>query len=178
MCILYIQKKLLLTSNVYQVASNCLDSSLLKYSAKEYFFRASLCHLSVDVLNAQLAVEKYSQQYPAYQDSREFKLVKVCTYYYLFVCVTLCVFFFIRLSLIIWRSRTSMASPKRSRSTTAFLASTNGTPQSCCELRRLPTTTPTFDKHSYSNIFSLLLITELNTHTHTKKHIQAPLLTI
>lgn len=60
-----------------QVASSCLDSSLLKYSAKEYFFRASLCHLSVDLLNAQLAIEKYSQQYPAYQDSREFKLVKV-----------------------------------------------------------------------------------------------------
>lgn len=60
-----------------QVASSCLDSSLLKYSAKEYFFRASLCHLSVDALNAQLAIEKYSEQYPAYQDSREFKLVKV-----------------------------------------------------------------------------------------------------
>lgn len=59
-----------------QVASSCLDSSLLKYSAKEYFFRASLCHLSVDLLNAQHALEKYSQQYPAFQDSREYKLVK------------------------------------------------------------------------------------------------------
>ncbi|KAG4080059.1 hypothetical protein HA402_007614 [Bradysia odoriphaga] len=59
-----------------QVASSCLDSSLLKYSAKEYFFRASLCHLSVDLLNAQHALEKYSQQYPAFQDSRDYKLVK------------------------------------------------------------------------------------------------------
>jgi len=59
-----------------QVASSCLDSSLLKYSAKEYFFRAALCHLSVDLLNAQHALEKYSQQYPAFQDSREYKLVK------------------------------------------------------------------------------------------------------
>lgn len=65
----------------WQVASSCLDSSLLKYSAKEYFFRASLCHLSVDLLNATHALEKYSQQYPAFQDSREYKLVKVssCT---------------------------------------------------------------------------------------------------
>ncbi|KAJ6634847.1 Alpha-soluble NSF attachment protein [Pseudolycoriella hygida] len=59
-----------------QVATSCLDSSLLKYSAKEYFFRASLCHLSVDLLNAQHALEKYSEQYPAFQDSREYKLVK------------------------------------------------------------------------------------------------------
>lgn len=60
-----------------QVAGSCLDSSLLKYSAKEYFFRAALCHLSVDLLNAQHAMEKYAQQYPAFQDSREYKLVKV-----------------------------------------------------------------------------------------------------
>lgn len=59
------------------VAGSCLDSSLLKYSAKEYFFRAALCHLSVDLLNAQHALEKYAQQYPAFQDSREFKLIKV-----------------------------------------------------------------------------------------------------
>lgn len=60
-----------------QVAGTCLDSSLLKYSAKEYFFRAALCHLSVDLLNASHAMGKYAQQYPAFQDSREFKLVKV-----------------------------------------------------------------------------------------------------
>uniref|UniRef100_A0A0K8TSB0 Protein required for fusion of vesicles in vesicular transport alpha-snap n=1 Tax=Tabanus bromius TaxID=304241 RepID=A0A0K8TSB0_TABBR len=59
-----------------QVAASSLDSSLLKYSAKEYFFRAALCHLSVDLLNAQHALEKYAQQYPAFQDSREYKLVK------------------------------------------------------------------------------------------------------
>lgn len=62
-----------------QVASSCLESSLLKYSAKEYFFRASLCHLSIDLLNATHALEKYAQQYPAFQDSREYKLVKVCS---------------------------------------------------------------------------------------------------
>lgn len=64
--------------SIYEsVAGSCLDSSLLKYSAKDYFFRAALCHLSVDILNAQHALEKYAQQYPAFQDSREFKLIKV-----------------------------------------------------------------------------------------------------
>ncbi|XP_061390295.1 alpha-soluble NSF attachment protein-like [Musca vetustissima] len=59
-----------------QVGASALESSLLKHSAKEYFFRAALCQLSVDVLNCQHAMEKYIQMYPAFQDSREFKLVK------------------------------------------------------------------------------------------------------
>lgn len=59
-----------------QVASSALESSLLKYSAKEYLFRAALCHLCVDVLNAQHAIERYIQMYPAFQDSREYKLLK------------------------------------------------------------------------------------------------------
>lgn len=36
------------------VASSSMDNSLLKYSAKEHFFRAALCHLCVDLLNAQV----------------------------------------------------------------------------------------------------------------------------
>jgi alpha-soluble NSF attachment protein len=40
------------------VAAAALESSLLKYSAKEHFFRASLCHLCVDALNAQHALTK------------------------------------------------------------------------------------------------------------------------
>jgi len=60
-----------------QVATSSLQSSLLKYSAKEYFFRAGLCHLCVDVLNAQQALERYADLYPAFQDSREYKLIKV-----------------------------------------------------------------------------------------------------
>lgn len=59
------------------MATSSLESSLLKYSAKEYFFRAALCHLSVDLLNAQYAIEKYCNQYPAFQDSREYKFIKV-----------------------------------------------------------------------------------------------------
>jgi len=59
-----------------QVAASALESSLLKYSAKEHFFRASLCHLCIDALNAQHAVAKYEEQYPAFGDSREAKLIK------------------------------------------------------------------------------------------------------
>uniref|UniRef100_A0A6M2DPR5 Protein required for fusion of vesicles in vesicular transport alpha-snap n=1 Tax=Xenopsylla cheopis TaxID=163159 RepID=A0A6M2DPR5_XENCH len=58
-----------------QIAAVSLESSLLKYSAKDYFFRAALCHLCIDSLNAQQAIERYNNQYPAFQDSRECKLV-------------------------------------------------------------------------------------------------------
>ena len=59
------------------MSSHALESSLLKYSAKEYYFRASLCHLCVDVLNAEHAIKKYGDLFPAFADSRECKFVKV-----------------------------------------------------------------------------------------------------
>lgn len=67
-----------------KVAMASLESPLLKYSAKEYFFRAALCNLCVDSLNAQHAIERYNEQYPAFQDSREYKLIKVFYIVYLF----------------------------------------------------------------------------------------------
>lgn len=80
-----------------------MDSTLLKYSAKDYFFKAALCHFCVDMLNAkvppsstssfpsfaglvshtfslafiQLALQKYEDLFPAFSDSRECKLLKV-----------------------------------------------------------------------------------------------------
>jgi len=59
-----------------KVASSSLESSLLKYSAKEYMFRAALCHLCVDHEDAGIALNKYEEMYPAFQDSRECKLIK------------------------------------------------------------------------------------------------------
>ncbi|KAL5008034.1 hypothetical protein ScPMuIL_013615 [Solemya velum] len=59
-----------------QVGISSMDNSLLKYSAKDYFFKSSLCHLAVDLLNAQLAVQKYEDMFPAFGDARECKLVK------------------------------------------------------------------------------------------------------
>ncbi|XP_059159187.1 alpha-soluble NSF attachment protein-like [Physella acuta] len=59
-----------------QVATSCMDNSLLKYSAKDHFFRASICHMCMDTENAVLAVKKYEEMFPAFGDSRECKLVK------------------------------------------------------------------------------------------------------
>ncbi|XP_036689270.1 alpha-soluble NSF attachment protein isoform X1 [Balaenoptera musculus] len=60
-----------------QVGTNAMDSPLLKYSAKDYFFKAALCHFCIDMLNAKLAVQKYEELFPAFSDSRECKLMKV-----------------------------------------------------------------------------------------------------
>lgn len=60
-----------------QVATSSLENSLLKYSAKEYFFRAGLCHLCVDLYNAQKAVSKYEEMNPSFSDSRECRLLKL-----------------------------------------------------------------------------------------------------
>uniref|UniRef100_A0AAQ4NV51 N-ethylmaleimide-sensitive factor attachment protein, alpha b n=1 Tax=Gasterosteus aculeatus aculeatus TaxID=481459 RepID=A0AAQ4NV51_GASAC len=59
-----------------QVGTYAMDSTLLKYSAKDHFFKAALCHFSVDMLNAKLAVQKYEEMFPAFSDSRECKLLK------------------------------------------------------------------------------------------------------
>ncbi|KAG8583914.1 hypothetical protein GDO81_008596 [Engystomops pustulosus] len=59
-----------------QIGTSTMDNPLLKYSAKEYFFKAALCHFIVDELNAKLAVEKYEEMFPAFSDSRECKLIK------------------------------------------------------------------------------------------------------
>ncbi|XP_078475691.1 beta-soluble NSF attachment protein-like isoform X2 [Lampetra planeri] len=59
-----------------QVGTSTMDSSLLKINARESFFKAAVCHFCVDALNAQIAVEKYEQMFPAFADSRECKFVK------------------------------------------------------------------------------------------------------
>lgn len=88
----------------FKVGTYAMDSTLLKYSAKDHFFKAALCHFCVDMLNAkvshstnwlqrpwvepqpltsvllsrcQLAVQKYEEMFPAFSDSRECKLLKV-----------------------------------------------------------------------------------------------------
>nr|XP_020753656.1 alpha-soluble NSF attachment protein [Odocoileus virginianus texanus] len=64
------------TASCPQVGTNAMDSPLLKYSAKDYFFKAALCHFCIDMLNAKLAVQKYEELFPAFSDSRECKLMK------------------------------------------------------------------------------------------------------
>lgn len=90
---------------IFKIGTHAMDSTLLKYSAKDHFFKAALCHFCVDMLNAkvshntepvpmwcncntshysniyplvdQLAVQKYEEMFPAFSDSRECKLLKV-----------------------------------------------------------------------------------------------------
>lgn len=38
-----------------QVGTSAMDSPLLKYSAKDYFFKAALCHFCIDMLNAKVS---------------------------------------------------------------------------------------------------------------------------
>ncbi|OQV23882.1 Alpha-soluble NSF attachment protein [Hypsibius exemplaris] len=59
-----------------QVANRCAENPMLKYGAKEYYFKAALCHMCVDTLNAQHALARYLDVFPALQDSREFQLMK------------------------------------------------------------------------------------------------------
>ena len=65
-----------MTYTCFQIATDCIASNLLKYAAKDYFFKALLCHLCVDSLNAVHALSRYEDQYPAFTDSREAKLIK------------------------------------------------------------------------------------------------------
>jgi alpha-soluble NSF attachment protein len=59
-----------------QVAANCIETPLLKYSAKDHFFRAVLLQMCVDSLAGPRAVDKYVDMFPAFQDTRECKLLK------------------------------------------------------------------------------------------------------
>ena len=70
-----------------QIAMSCMDNSLLKYSAKDHFFRAAVCHLCVDTLNAQQALTRYEELVPQFADSRECKLLKVVWIVYLLLLV-------------------------------------------------------------------------------------------
>ncbi|KAK3595950.1 hypothetical protein CHS0354_032463 [Potamilus streckersoni] len=59
-----------------EVAVTCMDNSLLKYSAKDHFFRAAICHMCIDTLNVQQAIQKYEDMFPQFADDRCCKLLK------------------------------------------------------------------------------------------------------
>ena len=54
-----------------ELAPLALQSNLLKYSAEDHYFRAGICHLCVDFLNAHHAMLRYNDEYPAFIDSRK-----------------------------------------------------------------------------------------------------------
>jgi len=61
----------------YEVmAYHSLGKNVLKYNSDEYFLRAALCHLCVDLVSAREAVNLYEIRHPELKDSLEYKLVK------------------------------------------------------------------------------------------------------
>jgi len=69
---------------VYEkVATAALESTLLKYSAKDYFFKASLCQLVLCAKHGDMKVledklERYKDQHPAFDGDRSCKLIESC----------------------------------------------------------------------------------------------------
>ena len=59
------------------MAASSIDNQLLRYGAKDHFFRAALCRMCLDLQDASSTMSKYEEQFPAFSDSRECKLVKV-----------------------------------------------------------------------------------------------------
>mmetsp|Transcript_44279 Transcript_44279/g.139694 ORF Transcript_44279/g.139694 Transcript_44279/m.139694 type:complete len:268 (-) Transcript_44279:190-993(-) len=59
------------------VASSSLDVALLKWSVKDYFFQAGLCHLATgDVIAFKRAVDRYQDLDVSFSDTRECKLLQ------------------------------------------------------------------------------------------------------
>jgi len=69
-----------------QIATQSIDNNLLKWSVKDYFLRAGLCHLAKgDVVAAERAVERYLDMDATFSSQRECKflqeLVTACKNY-------------------------------------------------------------------------------------------------
>uniref|UniRef100_A0A6G3MGU0 Alpha-soluble NSF attachment protein (Trinotate prediction) n=1 Tax=Henneguya salminicola TaxID=69463 RepID=A0A6G3MGU0_HENSL len=57
-------------------ALESLKTPLIKFGAKEYFFRACLVALCYDILEAQVYLDKFNEADPSFQNSREGELIK------------------------------------------------------------------------------------------------------
>jgi len=65
------------------VAATSLESSLMKFSAKDYFFKAALCQMVVcakdgDMKLLEDKLEKYKDQHPAFDGDKGCKLIESC----------------------------------------------------------------------------------------------------
>lgn len=60
-----------------KIGTTSIDNPLLKYGAKDHFFRAGLCHLCIDHLNCSQAIERYQSILASFTDSREYNFLKV-----------------------------------------------------------------------------------------------------
>jgi alpha-soluble NSF attachment protein len=54
------------------VAEQSINNNLMKYSVKDYFFKAGICHLaSGDLVSAQRALARYTEMDSSFQAQRE-----------------------------------------------------------------------------------------------------------
>ncbi|XP_003387270.3 PREDICTED: alpha-soluble NSF attachment protein-like [Amphimedon queenslandica] len=59
-----------------EIGKGCLDNGLLKYSAKDYFFKALLCWFCLDRDSVQRKIDEYKAIHPAFDGTRELKLIE------------------------------------------------------------------------------------------------------
>jgi len=61
------------------------NAGCFKYCAKEYFAKAAICHLCVNVVDCQEALGKYVDIYPEFKGSEDFDWVEVCACPFIFI---------------------------------------------------------------------------------------------
>jgi alpha-soluble NSF attachment protein len=66
-----------------KVSAAALESTLLKFSVKDYFFKAALCQMAACAKNGDMKaleakLESYKDQYPAFDGDRSCKLLESC----------------------------------------------------------------------------------------------------
>jgi alpha-soluble NSF attachment protein len=70
--------------SIYEkVSATALESTLLKYSVKDYFFKAALCQFVLcakaqDMKVLEDKLERYKDQHPAFDGDRSSKLIEAC----------------------------------------------------------------------------------------------------
>ncbi|KFD50722.1 hypothetical protein M514_08378 [Trichuris suis] len=62
-----------------EVGTYSAENALLKYGAKDHFFKAALCLLCLDVLDGKVAIKRYADKIPQFAESREFAFLNALT---------------------------------------------------------------------------------------------------
>ncbi|KAI1855176.1 hypothetical protein JX265_006682 [Neoarthrinium moseri] len=63
-------------SNYEKVAAQSINNNLMRYSVKDYFLKAGICHLaSADMVATDRALEKYRDMDPTFASNREHQLL-------------------------------------------------------------------------------------------------------
>lgn len=62
--------------NYEKVAAQSINNNLMRYSVKEYFLKAGICHLATgDLIGTNRALEKYRDMDPSFGTQREHQLL-------------------------------------------------------------------------------------------------------